>query len=100
MFLTKKGFMFYKFMKLAILSDYIFICWLVCPQCTRNLLSIEGTDGIKHNFMGVLRHEEFNNNYVENYDSCMHRVCIRKIQRTTHNSPMKSDQRGQEGTEK
>lgn len=50
--------------------------------------------------MGVLRHEEFNNNYVENYDSCMHRVCIRKIQRTTHNIPMKSDQRGQEGTEK
>lgn len=50
---------------------------------------------IKHNFMGILRHEEFNNNYVESYDSGMHRVCTRKIQRTTHNSPMKSDQRGQ-----
>lgn len=51
--------------------------------------------GIKHNFMGVLRHEESNNNCVESYDSGMHRVCIRKIQRTTRNSPMKSDQRRQ-----
>ena len=62
------------------------------------MLSIEGTGGNK---TISWEYEDLRNLTISMLRVIgMHRVCIRKIQRTKQNSPEKSDHRGRGGTEK